>query len=67
MGVDSTPHARVISRLSSASISTADTPETAISAMTRSIVRRVARHGWQKALENCRTVAVVPKVTPAGR
>lgn len=66
VGVDSTDHERVRLRLSSASISITSIPDTSISATTRAIVRRVARHGWQKALENCRTVAVLPNAAPSG-
>jgi len=53
---------RTSSRLASASTSTCAT--SAISAVTSSMSNRVARHGPQKADENCKRVALEPKSAP---
>ena len=58
VGVRSTPTARTSSRWCSASTSTCRTPGT--SSATSARVRRVARHGAQKAEENCSSVARSP-------
>src|SRR5215469_1459978 len=62
VGVRMTPYLRTRSSLDSASISTYDTPSTI--ADTSDSIRLVARHGAQKAEENCTRVARLPSEVP---
>ena len=62
VGVRRTSSRRTSSRLLSASTSTCATPGTA--RLTSSSTRRVARHGWQNAVENCTRVARSPSAAP---
>src|SRR5690606_19473641 len=62
VGVRTTFRRRTRSRRDSASISTCATPSTISATSPRT--RRVARHGAQKALENCSRVALSPSSAP---
>ena len=62
VGVRRMSSRRTRSRCDSASISTWRTPSTWL--LTSSRTRRVARHGWQKAEENCTSVARSPSGPP---
>lgn len=62
VGVRLTRSRRTRSRCDSASMSTWTTPSAELATCPRTW--RLARHGWQKAVENCTNVARTPRARP---